>query len=167
MSFYALGTKPLIDILAEFCINDLLRQAWYADNSSAIGRLIQVKKWWLKLNEMGPKFGYFPKPSKSVLIIKDGSLMQSRHLHLTCLPVYGMRLRTNELRRYLDISSTFILCTHSPCALLTYIDTHTHKPYNTSSLRFHCLYLCEPLRAKIVDCVGSYVRCHGEMSRFL
>ena len=76
MSFYALGTKPLIDILAEFCINDLLRQAWYADDSSAIGRLIQVKKWWLKLNEMGPKFGYFPKPSKSVLIIKDKSLMQ-------------------------------------------------------------------------------------------
>ena len=53
MSFYAVGLKPLIDILAEICIEELCRQAWFADDSSAIGKLIQVKKWWLKRNEVG------------------------------------------------------------------------------------------------------------------
>ena len=35
-----------------------------------------------------------------------------------------------------------------------------------SSVHFRCLYLYEPLRAKFVTCVGSYVRCHGERSAF-
>ena len=77
MAFYALGVKPLINTLGDLCsVEKLCRQAWFADDSSAIGILAQVKNWWLKLEDIGPKFGYYPKPSKSILILKDPALMQ-------------------------------------------------------------------------------------------
>ena len=76
MAFYALGVKPLVDELS-ICINkQLCQQSWYADDSNAIGKLVEIKVWWQKLVSVGPKFGYFPKPSKTVLIIKDHSLME-------------------------------------------------------------------------------------------
>ena len=33
---------------------------WFADDSAAAGKLKDVKAWWDKLNEEGPKFGYYP-----------------------------------------------------------------------------------------------------------
>ena len=51
-------------------------QKWYADDSSAVGKLIIVKEWWLKLMEMRPKFSYFPEPSKYILVLKDHSSLQ-------------------------------------------------------------------------------------------
>ena len=30
-----------------------------------------LREWWNKIVENGPAFGYFPKPSKSWLIVKD------------------------------------------------------------------------------------------------
>ena len=75
MAFYALGTKPLVDSLAECTNIHECKQAWYADDSSAVGRLTEVKSWWQKLNIEGPKFGYFPKASKSILIVKEESLL--------------------------------------------------------------------------------------------
>ena len=85
MQFYALGVKPLINILAENVNTDLCKQAWYADDSSAVGKLTAVKTWWQKLNSAGPKFGYFPKASKSILILKDESLLsEARDLFAEC-----------------------------------------------------------------------------------
>ena len=76
MAFYALGVKPLIDQLDQ-CINkDQCKQSWYADDSSAIGKLRDIKSWWIKLSEIGPKYGYYPKASKSILIIKDAALLE-------------------------------------------------------------------------------------------
>ena len=81
MPFYSVGVRPLIDHLAASTNADLCKQAWYADDSSAAGKLAEVVIWWQQLNELGPKFGYFPKASKSVLILKDPSLLQqARHL---------------------------------------------------------------------------------------
>lgn len=36
-----------------------------------------MKKWWDILNEKGPQFGYFPKPSKTVLIVKNADEFRS------------------------------------------------------------------------------------------
>jgi len=36
-----------------------------------------MKKWWAYLQAKGPDFGYCPKPAKTILIIKDSSVMQS------------------------------------------------------------------------------------------
>ena len=76
MPFYSLCVKPLVDILADYCSKPGCMQKWYADNSSAVDKLIIVKEWWLKLIEMRPKFSYFPEPSKSILVLKDHSLLQ-------------------------------------------------------------------------------------------
>ena len=76
MGFYALGVKPLIDELDNCIQKEQCIQSWYADDSSAAGRLKQIKLWWTRLCQLGPKYGYFPKASKSILIIKDPSLLE-------------------------------------------------------------------------------------------
>ena len=74
MAFYAAGSKPLIDNLAEVVNQEECKQSWFADDSSAAGKLREVRLWWETLTMLGPKYGYFPKPSKTVLILKDPSL---------------------------------------------------------------------------------------------
>ena len=71
MGMYAVGTRPLVDILNERTDPTICRQAWYADDSSAAGYLREMKKWWDVLNDKGPEYGYYPKPSKTILIVKD------------------------------------------------------------------------------------------------
>ena len=70
MAMYALGIRPMMDKLAEV-LDDTTKQSWYADDAAACGILRKLKDWWVKLCDIGPSFGYFPKPSKTVLIVKD------------------------------------------------------------------------------------------------
>ena len=44
-------------------------QSWYADDSACVGRLENVKEWFEKLLQKGPRFGYYPELSKSVLVV--------------------------------------------------------------------------------------------------
>ena len=50
---------------------------WYADNATAIGKLKGMKDWWDTLCAMSPGYGYYPKPSKTVLIIKNPQLKKA------------------------------------------------------------------------------------------
>ena len=75
MGMYAVATRPLINILQEKTNQDQCKQVWYADDSSGGGKIKEIKKWWDEMNISGPKFGYFPKPSKTILIVKDPSLL--------------------------------------------------------------------------------------------
>ena len=77
MAMYALSTRPLIQALSKETANDEVKQVWYADGSSAVGSLAGAKKWWEYLQAYGPDFGYCPKPAKTILLIKDSSLMQA------------------------------------------------------------------------------------------
>ena len=70
MGMYAIGTRPLIDKLHQKIVNTTCRQVWYADDSSAIGKILDIKIWWDLLFKSGPCYGYYPKPSKTVLIVK-------------------------------------------------------------------------------------------------
>ena len=72
MPMYALGVVPLINALSD----DSIKQVWYADDASACGRLMDVRRWWDRLVSIGPHFGYFPNPSKTCLIVK-GSFYDS------------------------------------------------------------------------------------------
>ena len=76
MGMYAVGIRPLINILNEGTDSSLCQQVWYADDSSAAGQLKEMRKWWDILNMAGPKFGYFPKPSKTILIVKNLQLFE-------------------------------------------------------------------------------------------
>ena len=71
MAMYAIGIRPLLDVLRERTDSASCKQVWYADDSSAAGKLREMKKWWDLLEEIGPKFGYQPKPSKTILILKN------------------------------------------------------------------------------------------------
>ncbi len=73
MPFYALATRPLIDTLDK----DLpdLRQIWYADNTTAVGKLSDLKLWWDKLISIGPSFGYNVNANKTWLITKENNAL--------------------------------------------------------------------------------------------
>ena len=71
MQMYAIGIRPLIDILHAKTDSSLCCQVWYADDSSSAGKLREIRRWWDVLNEWGPKYGYFPKASKTILIVKN------------------------------------------------------------------------------------------------
>ncbi|KAL5266795.1 hypothetical protein ACHWQZ_G003996 [Mnemiopsis leidyi] len=38
------------------------------------GKLLGILKWWNKLVDVGPRYGYFPNPNKCVLIVKSESM---------------------------------------------------------------------------------------------
>ena len=69
MAFYALATRPLMDVLSK--IGKII-QSWYADDTAACSSLVELKSWWDKLCAIGPTYGYFPKPSKTILVVKNG-----------------------------------------------------------------------------------------------
>ena len=47
------------------------KQVVFADDFSVAGSLNSIKDYWDKLIAIGPKYGYFPKPTKSYLIVKE------------------------------------------------------------------------------------------------
>ena len=67
MPMYGLATIPLIRRLDGLC-----KQIWYADDSAAIETTEQLHVWWNRLAAEGPAFGYFPNPSKTWLVTKQG-----------------------------------------------------------------------------------------------
>ena len=68
MAFYSIATSPIIQELHEKCDAS---QVWYADDSTGGGTLDELRDWWVQLCESGPKYGYHPNPSKTILIVKD------------------------------------------------------------------------------------------------
>ncbi len=66
MAMYAIGTQPLIRRL-----DGHDKQVWYADDSSAGSCIERLKAWWDKLEEIGPRYGYFPKGSKTRVLVKQ------------------------------------------------------------------------------------------------
>ena len=69
MAMYAMGIAPLIEEL-----RGITKQLWFADDAQAVGQLQHLRIWWDRLLELGPKYGYFPKASKTKLVVKDDKL---------------------------------------------------------------------------------------------
>ena len=75
MVVYATAIIPLLlmvmAILKEKkCLERTAKTAAFADDFSAAGTVKNLLEWWEELSKLGPKFGYFPEPSKCWLIVK-------------------------------------------------------------------------------------------------
>jgi hypothetical protein len=65
---YGIGILPLIHKLKlEF---PAVKQPWYADDAGAGISFTDLRTFFLRLQELGPTYGYFPEPSKSILIVR-------------------------------------------------------------------------------------------------
>ena len=54
------------------------KEVVFADDFSIAGSLNSIKDYWDKLTAIGPKYGYFPKPTKSYLIVKEKKLWKRK-----------------------------------------------------------------------------------------
>ena len=70
---YALGITSLIQYLHEFIkIKDHnSKEVAFADDLAVAGKINEIKRFWDAIENIGPKYGYFPKVSKSYLIVKN------------------------------------------------------------------------------------------------
>ena len=51
-----------------------MKHAAYAADLAGKSTILQLKDWWDKVERFGPFFGYFPKASKSWLVVKENNL---------------------------------------------------------------------------------------------
>ena len=58
--------------------SDIAKKLFYADDGAGGGTLYQVLRWWNEIQKLGPNFGYFPKPSKTWLIVKPEFLEKAK-----------------------------------------------------------------------------------------
>lgn len=68
MALYAAAITPLIHRLEESC--PAVTQGWYADDDSAAGKISNLADYWEVLRMLGPGYGYYPNPAKTVLLVK-------------------------------------------------------------------------------------------------
>lgn len=57
-----------------------VKQVWYADDSSAAGRLTSLRCWWDNLCSTRPAFGYHANARKTWLITKEHHLSQTKEI---------------------------------------------------------------------------------------
>ena len=76
MSIYSCSTSSLITALArnEHETHNFYKQVWLADDVSYAGDIDGIHCWWGKLRSLGPGYGYYPEPSKTVLIVNPEKL---------------------------------------------------------------------------------------------
>jgi hypothetical protein len=65
---YGIGILPLIRRLKIEI--PAVKQPWYTDDAGAGGSFTDLRQFFLWLQEIGPAYGYFPEPLKSILIVR-------------------------------------------------------------------------------------------------
>ena len=93
MFAYGLGILPLIrQLKADF---PEVEQPWYADDAGAGGNFSEIRRFFSKLEEIGPNYGYYPEPSKSILVVRQHNLEAAKR----AFPDFGFKVTTGS--RYL------------------------------------------------------------------
>ena len=52
-------------------LSGIAKHVWYADDSSAGSTLVNLRRWWDQLKDVGPRYGYFPNSSKTCILAKE------------------------------------------------------------------------------------------------
>ena len=68
---YGIALTPLLKHLLIFYPERDPKMVAFADDFTSAGRLSKMRSWWKELLNVGPKYGYFPKPNKTILILKS------------------------------------------------------------------------------------------------
>ena len=73
MAAYALGVTPLVHFLHEYVSlnNRRYKELAFPDDFTITGKIEGIRSYWELLQQVGPFYGYFPKPSKSYLMVKE------------------------------------------------------------------------------------------------
>ena len=70
MAIYGIALTPLMKHLATCYPERDPKIVAFADDLTSAGRLSKLRSWWKILSDVSPKYGYFPKPSKTILTVK-------------------------------------------------------------------------------------------------
>ena len=65
MQMYSIATKPMV-----YEDETNTKNYFYADDGAGAGTLETVHGWWTSPLAKGPKYGYFPNASKTILLVK-------------------------------------------------------------------------------------------------
>ncbi len=76
MFAYGIGILPLIrQLKAEF---PQVEQPRYTDDAGAGEKFDEIERFFRQLCKIGPLFGYYPEPTKSILIMRQHNLKAAR-----------------------------------------------------------------------------------------
>jgi hypothetical protein len=75
MAMYAIALSPLLKHLQPMC-----KQVWYADDATGCDKLEKMRAWFDEMLIEGPKYGYFPKPAKCILVVKPHLLERAKEV---------------------------------------------------------------------------------------
>ena len=76
MAMYAIAITPLIRSLED----EETKQVWFADDATAGGSLLGLRRWWDRLVERGPAYGYHPNPAKTCLVVKEEKVEMAKEV---------------------------------------------------------------------------------------
>lgn len=78
MIAYGVGILPMIRQLKTEFPNIL--QVWYADDGGAKGTLQEIHAQTRRLMEIGPEFGYYLEPTKSILLVQPADVQRAAEI---------------------------------------------------------------------------------------
>ena len=96
MHSYGIGILPFLSIIKTELHNINMKHVAYADDIGGGSNLTMLKNWWDNIVENGPIFGYYPKPSKSWLVVKEEKFAKANEIFCGT----GIQI-TTEGRKYL------------------------------------------------------------------
>ena len=78
MAAYGVSILPLLILIKSD--DEVLKHLAYADDVGGGSRLRNLRLWWDRIEEFGPKIGYYPKASKSWLVVKADKLEEAEEI---------------------------------------------------------------------------------------
>ncbi|MEM7298736.1 MAG: C2H2-type zinc finger protein [Bacteroidota bacterium] len=80
MPVYAVGITPLLPVHNNPNLEKETKQIAFADDLAGAGKLKNIKSWWDQICTKGPLLGYFPKASKSWMVVKPSKYDEAKQI---------------------------------------------------------------------------------------